>query len=964
MYSIFADGVCVYNDATPLEDFKVLSPELTLKDNCAGSLTFTLPANNTRYDSIKRLTTDISVRRGNKEIWAGRIIEDKEDFYKNRKIYCEGELAYFTDSIQPPAEYHDMTVRGMLETFVSIHNQQVPANRRFTVGAVTVTDPNDSLYRYTNYEHTIECLLNKLVDVLGGHLVIRKENGIRYLDYLEDYPNVSTQQISFGNNLIDFTKNYDMTDFVTCIIPRGEQINGDDYSAENTYKIGDYAYNNGYVYRCIGNIVNPESWTSSHWKKVQKYYQSLTPYLTVEEVNNGSKFVEDSEAVRNYGRITTIVDWDDVTEPANLLTKARGYLSNIQFDSMVLTITAVDLHYMNVDTEAINILDKVRVISTPHGLNKLFPITELKIPLDSPEKAEFTMGDDNKKESFSSSVKKANEEILDKIENLPSPSKILESAKNNATSLINMATNGYVTLIKNQNGTSELLITDEADWTRATKIWRWNVNGLGYSKDGGRTYGLAMTMDGSIVADFVTAGTMLADRVKGGTFEIGGSGLGKDGKILVKNAQGKVLITIDKNGINFGSDSIVGGIDYDDIDNVPKTIKSTTQLFYSASDTTFPARPTSKVTNADSSLYNTWITKIPDYSHYSNYYRIFTCVQYLYTDGTYGWGQPMEYSFKAGTTKITKDTVTTAYVNALGVTAKLLSTKDLVATGVSKIGGFTINDKHIAGYNNGNYANSTIYCEFHNWNPTYGGNTTAFGIWKRNSTSENYKTKFAINYDGNVVSATTIDFYPQDSNYGMHIHGAAAIDGKLHMNGGIIEGCGYITATNNIYTGGNLSGGVTDGRAGLNCTGGGLYVAGNAYVAGGLGCGGTKPRIVHTKTYGYRAMNAYETPTPYFGDIGEGKLNDDGECIIYIDDIFAECVNLDVKYQVFLQKYGQGDIWVEERNPSYFVVKGAPNIAFGWELKAVQLHYEDVRLDTPDDKMLATIMEAQAQEGI
>ena len=111
-------------------------------------------------------------------------------------------------------------------------------------------------------------------------------------------------------------------------------------------------------------------------------------------------------------------------------------------------------------------------------------------------------------------------------------------------------------------------------------------------------------------------------------------------------------------------------------------------------------------------------------------------------------------------------------------------------------------------------------------------------------------------------------------------------------------------------------------------------------------------------------MNAYETPTPYFGDIGEGVLNEQGECIVYIDDIFAECVNLDVKYQVFLQKYGQGDIWVEERTPTHFVVKGTPNIKFGWELKAVQLHFEDVRLDTPDDKMLATIIEHYAQEGV
>ena len=110
-------------------------------------------------------------------------------------------------------------------------------------------------------------------------------------------------------------------------------------------------------------------------------------------------------------------------------------------------------------------------------------------------------------------------------------------------------------------------------------------------------------------------------------------------------------------------------------------------------------------------------------------------------------------------------------------------------------------------------------------------------------------------------------------------------------------------------------------------------------------------------------MNAYETPSPYFGDIGEGILNEDGECIVYLDDVYLECVDLENKYQVFLQKYGQGDIWVEQREYNYFVVKGTANLRFGWEIKAIQKNYDSVRLDTPNEKMLATIIEQQAQEG-
>jgi hypothetical protein len=109
-------------------------------------------------------------------------------------------------------------------------------------------------------------------------------------------------------------------------------------------------------------------------------------------------------------------------------------------------------------------------------------------------------------------------------------------------------------------------------------------------------------------------------------------------------------------------------------------------------------------------------------------------------------------------------------------------------------------------------------------------------------------------------------------------------------------------------------------------------------------------------------MNAYETATPYFGDIGEGTLNEDGECIIYLDDIFYECIDTDSKYQVFLQKYGQGDIWVDIRENNYFVVRGTANLKFGWEIKAIQKDYDSIRLDMPSDGITKAIIERYTED--
>lgn len=120
-------------------------------------------------------------------------------------------------------------------------------------------------------------------------------------------------------------------------------------------------------------------------------------------------------------------------------------------------------------------------------------------------------------------------------------------------------------------------------------------------------------------------------------------------------------------------------------------------------------------------------------------------------------------------------------------------------------------------------------------------------------------------------------------------------------------------------------------------------------IGGSLSVAGTKNRIIDTENYDTRKQYCYETATPYFGDIGSGCTDNTGKCYIDIDDIFSETVNIGVEYQVFLQKEGQGDIWVEEKTDSYFVVKGTENLKFSWEIKAIQKDYEFERLEKFDN---------------
>nr|WP_246582886.1 phage tail spike protein [Clostridium mobile] len=108
----------------------------------------------------------------------------------------------------------------------------------------------------------------------------------------------------------------------------------------------------------------------------------------------------------------------------------------------------------------------------------------------------------------------------------------LSKAIDNATDLLTTAMSGYV--LKREN---EILIMDTKDVMTAQKVWRWNVNGLGYSNTGyNGNFELAMTMDGAIVADFITTGVLNANLIKAG---------------LLKSKKGNTWINMDDGTFNF-----------------------------------------------------------------------------------------------------------------------------------------------------------------------------------------------------------------------------------------------------------------------------------------------------------------------------------------------------------------------------------------------------------------------------
>lgn len=468
MYRVYCNNSPLYDLRD--EDLVLISPIVKIGENTAGSFEFSILPKHPHYEEVNELTSVITAYDGDEEIFCGRVVEITKDLYNRKKVICEGELAYFNDSIQRPAKYQGLTVRGYLETLVNIHNQQVKnqgIDKTFKVGAVTVQDKNDYVYKYTNWESTLEVIKTDLLKTYGGYLRIRKENGVRYLDYLADYPNTNTQVIEFGSNLLDFTHDMVASDIVTAVIPLGARL-------EDVTEV-----------------------------------EGLDAYLTIKDVNGGVDYVYSQEAVKSYGWIFKTVKWDDVHVADNLLRKGKEYLSDIQFAQITLTVSAVDLHMLHVDMERIKVLDEIRVTSSPNGLDRFFPVSEMTIYLDKPSNNKLTLGTSYSKNSLSTKTESNMTSIKDKIDSLPNKSEILEEARENASQLIHSATNGHVVTTAD-----EQLIMDTADKKTARKLWRWNLNGLGYSKTGyNGTYDTAITMDGQIVGERLVGGSVTADKL-------------------------------------------------------------------------------------------------------------------------------------------------------------------------------------------------------------------------------------------------------------------------------------------------------------------------------------------------------------------------------------------------------------------------------------------------------------------
>lgn len=282
--------------------------------NAIDSFSFSLLPSNAGFNELHDFQTLVKVYNTNKQRYEfhGRVLYSStamsESGLITKEVTCESYMGFLCDSIQGYVDTRNWTVMGLLEYIIAVHNSQVEDYKKIQIGTVNVTDPNDNLYVGIQYKNTWETLKEKLLDTLGGEIRLRVVGDVIYLDYLVQIGERKSVAIALSRNMKAITREKDPSQYITRLLPLGSKKSED--SEER---------------------------------------------IDISSVNNGGKYIDDESAIAKYGIHVGVVEFDDVTEPQNLLSKGEAWLAENNKLLVKYSATALDLSLIGLDIDDIDV---------------------------------------------------------------------------------------------------------------------------------------------------------------------------------------------------------------------------------------------------------------------------------------------------------------------------------------------------------------------------------------------------------------------------------------------------------------------------------------------------------------------------------------------------------------------------------------------------------------------------------
>lgn len=319
---------------------------LTRETNYCGKLVFGIDISHPYYDAVGAGVC-IRVYINDIEKFRGEIDEDVGEIFGHKTISVLGILSKTSGTIQPYRTEINEPISTYLEWALTNHNEQIVDDRyKLQMGVVTVTDPNDNIYRQSHYETTNELLSDKLVAILGGFLNVRYEGENAYLDYIADYTTKNTQRIKFTENLLEFSYDKRHNEVYTGVYPLGAKLS--DETEER---------------------------------------------VTISEVNNGLPYIIDESIEKIYGRRLYRPKYDDITLPTNLLSRAKSDLENYGSLYTHIEVNALDSNMIDgVAYEKIDVGQHADIVHSLYNLDETALVTKVVDNISNPSESTIYLG--------------------------------------------------------------------------------------------------------------------------------------------------------------------------------------------------------------------------------------------------------------------------------------------------------------------------------------------------------------------------------------------------------------------------------------------------------------------------------------------------------------------------------------------------------------------------------------------
>lgn len=349
---------------------KLTSGKIVKGINTIDSFQFTMLPSNAGFNEIHDYTTLVTVYNTNRNRYEfyGRVLYSEDTMSESgalkKEVICESYLGFLCDSQQDYVEERNWTVGGLLQWIVNKHNSLVESYKQFTIGEVTVTDPNDNVYCGIQRENTWETLTTKLIEKLGGEFRFRVEGDILYLDYLEEIGEKSSTEITLSRNMKSISREKDPSEIVTRLIPLG----------------------------CKLTVVEDGEERESEQR------------LTISPVNNGKKYIDDETAIAIYGIRVATVEFDDITVASTLLKRGEEWLIANNKVATSYTITALDLSLIGLDADDFEVCNYYVVKNPLLGINDSIRVIKKNIDICDDVKSTLEFGDNF--ETLSASMKR------------------------------------------------------------------------------------------------------------------------------------------------------------------------------------------------------------------------------------------------------------------------------------------------------------------------------------------------------------------------------------------------------------------------------------------------------------------------------------------------------------------------------------------------------------------------------